>query len=36
MSEISDKFNLHKERRLRELHQRMRDSKLYSSRKFKY
>ena len=36
MSEMSDKFTRHVERRISELRKRMRDSKLYSSRKGKY
>ena len=36
MSEMSDKFTIHRERRISELRKRMRDSKLHSTRKFKY
>lgn len=36
MSEFTDKFTLHRERRLSELHQRMKNSKLHSSKKYKY
>ena len=36
MSEMSDKFTRHVEKRIRELHKRMRDSKLQASKKYKY
>jgi len=34
MPEMSDKFNLHRERRINELHQRMKNSKLRFKRKY--
>ena len=36
MSEMSDKFTIHKERRISEMRQRMRDSRLHGRKKFKY
>lgn len=33
---MSDKIARHTEKRISEIHQRMRDSKLHSTKKFKY
>jgi len=35
MSEMSDKFNLHQERRISEMRQRIRESKLRFKRKYR-